>query len=85
LAVLHFNVVRSGSTSVSISGDPAVNLNQGLIYLSSEDPLSATARVTAAAAGVPEPETMVLAASVLLMLWGGRRLSARTSSRRLRS
>jgi hypothetical protein len=85
LAVLHFNVVGSGSTSVSISGDPAVNLNQGLIYLSSEDPLSTTTRVTAAAAGVPEPGTMALAGSVLVMLWGGRRLSDRTSSRRLRS
>lgn len=85
LATLHFDVIGSGSTSVSISGDPAVNPNQGLVYLSGEDALSASTRVSAsAAAGVPEPGTMVLAGSVLLMLWGGSWFSAHTSSRRPR-
>jgi hypothetical protein len=50
LATLHFNVVGAENTSISITGDIS-DPNEGLIYLSSSDPISATTSLSA----VPEP------------------------------
>lgn len=56
LAVLHFGVVGLGPTTISISGDPSdPSLNQGLVYLTGYDPISASASVTA-----PEPGSLCL-------------------------
>jgi hypothetical protein len=57
LAVLHFGLVGSGPTSISITGDPA-NPDQGLVYLSGSDAISASTRVTATA--TPEPGAVLL-------------------------
>jgi hypothetical protein len=89
-AILHFSTVGSGPTTIRVSGDPSVNPNQGLVYFSGSDSLTASTRVTAAAA-VPEPNTIGLAGGALLLLgWCGRFApallsSGRISSRRLRS
>jgi hypothetical protein len=67
LATLHFGVVGSGATSISITGD-SLNLDQGLIYLSASDPIAAGTRVTALAEA-PEPGTLLLGAFGIAALW----------------
>jgi len=52
LAVLHFGITAGGPTSISIAGDPS-NLDQGLIYLSGSDPISASASVSPTATSEP--------------------------------
>lgn len=73
LAVLHFNVVGSGVTSIGISGDPS-NLNGGLLYLSGSDPISASTRLTTSAVATPEPGTALLLFGALGGLAAGRKL-----------
>lgn len=78
LATLHFDVVGSGSSTIAIAGDPNVDLNQGLIYLSGADALSASAEVGA----VPEPGSLLLFAGGLLalgLLFSSRKQSGRTA------
>jgi hypothetical protein len=61
LAILHFDVIGVGTTSIGISGgisDP----NEGLIYLSGSDPISATTSILA----TPEPGSWSLLSCVLL-------------------
>ena len=70
LAVLHFGVTGSGPTAISISVDPS-NLDQGLIYLSISDPISASRSLTATA--VPEPNTIWLLGFAVLALLVSRR------------
>jgi hypothetical protein len=55
LAILHFDVIGVGTTSIGITGDIS-DPNGGLIYLSDSDPISATTVVSA----VPEPRSWVL-------------------------
>jgi len=73
LATLHFGLagVQFGATSISITGDP-LNLDQGLIYLSTSDPIAAGTRVTALAA-VPEPGTLLLGALGIAAVWNRKR------------
>lgn len=73
LAVLHFDVIGSGATSVGISGDPS-DLDAGLIYLSGSDPISASARLTTSAVATPEPGTALLLLGGLLALAAGRKI-----------
>jgi len=64
LAVLHFGVVGLGPTTISIVGDTS-NPDQGLIYLSGSDPISASVSLTA----VPEPSAAwMLGIGVALVL-----------------
>jgi hypothetical protein len=65
LAVLHFGITGSGPTAISISGDTS-NLDQGLIYLSTSDPISASRSLTATA--VPEPSAISLLSFAVLAL-----------------
>lgn len=55
LAVLHFEVIGLGPTTVAISGDPS-NPDQGLLYLTGADPIAASTTFTA----VPEPGMLSL-------------------------
>jgi hypothetical protein len=59
LAVLHFEAIGSGQTSISITGDPS-NPDQGLFYLSASDPISASTLVDISSVSSPEPGTLAL-------------------------
>lgn len=65
LAILHFDLVGVGNTSIGISGDIS-NPNEGLIYLSGSDPISATTSVTV----TPEPGSWSLLGCLLLAFLG---------------
>jgi hypothetical protein len=67
LAILHFDVVGVGNTSIGISGDIS-DPNDGLLYLSGSDPISATTSVVA----TPEPGSWSLLSSGLLAFLGVR-------------
>jgi len=67
LAVLHFGLTGLGSTSISISGDPA-NLDQGLFYLTGSDAISASVELTA----IPEPSAAWLLGLGVLAVWAMR-------------
>jgi len=67
LAILHFQVTGGGPTTLTITGDTS-NPDQGLIYLTGSDPISASASLT----GVPEPRAVWLLSVAVLLL--GRRL-----------
>jgi len=65
LAVLHFGVTGVGPTTIRISGDTA-NLDQGLIYLSGSDAISASVSVNA----LPEPNMgWLVGLGVALLAW----------------
>jgi PEP-CTERM motif len=72
LATLHFGVIGAGVSSISISSDP-LNLDQGLIYLNAYDSIAAGTRVTALAAAVPEPGTLLLGALGIAAIWNRKR------------
>jgi hypothetical protein len=72
LAVLHFNVIGAGSASIGISGDVS-DPNEGLIYLSASDPISAAVSVSA----VPEPGSLPMLSCGLLAFLGARLLRQR--------
>jgi len=72
LAVLHFQVIGVGPTTISISGDVS-NLDQGLIYLSGSDPISASL-------AVPEPNGLWLLSLGLLLPAGWRRMRSQSRS-----
>jgi hypothetical protein len=74
LATLHFGLVGTGTTSISISGDIA-NPDQGLVYLGGSDPISA--RTSLDASATPEPGAMLLAGAGLGALLLKKRLAAR--------
>jgi hypothetical protein len=74
LAVLHFQAIGSGPTSISITGDSS-NPDQGLFYLSGSDPISASTLVDISPVSAPEPGTL------LLCLFGLAALFATCSSR----
>jgi hypothetical protein len=61
LATLHFAVIGPGSANIVISSD-LTNLFQGLQYFNApfQEPIAGSVSVTARAAAVPEPSTLVL-------------------------
>lgn len=59
LAVLHFQTIGNGPTTISIIGDPS-NPDQGLFYLTGSDPISASTTVNRSAVSAPEPGTLLL-------------------------
>ena len=70
LATLVFSANSTGVATISL-GTNLIDLNQGLIYLSGADAISATAAVNPIGAPVPEPGTLVmtaLAGAVLLFV-----------------
>ena len=73
LAVLHFGITGAGLTTISISGDP-FNLDQGLMYLTGSDPISAS--VSASVTATPEPRLAWLLAFGCVGIWVGRRIFA---------
>ena len=73
LAVLHFNVIGSGTASIGVTGDPSSSLDQGLIYLSGSDAISAGTRLTTSAVATPEPGTALLLFGVLGGAWAAKR------------
>ncbi|HEY1342011.1 MAG TPA: PEP-CTERM sorting domain-containing protein [Bryobacteraceae bacterium] len=62
LAVLHFSRIGIGGTGISITGDAAGSLDQGLIYLSGSDSFAARTELQA----LPEPATFGLIGAALL-------------------
>ena len=73
LAVLHFKVVGSGATSIGITGDPS-DPNEGLVYLSGSDAISASTRLTTSAVATPEPGTALLLFGVFAGLAAARKM-----------
>jgi hypothetical protein len=71
LAVLQFSAIGTGTTAIRISGDPSAGVDQGLFYLSSADPISASLT-----ANLPEPAPVLFtgAAMVGLILLRRRRV-----------
>jgi hypothetical protein len=67
LAVLHFATAGLGPTTITITGNTS-NPDQGLIYLSGSDPISASTSLTA----VPEPNSALLLSLVALVLCSRR-------------
>jgi PEP-CTERM motif len=77
LATLHFDVLQTGTTTVSLATD-AGDFNQGLIFLET-DPLAITgsdALTLASPSAVPEPSNMLLMLAGLVGVAGWRRRAA---------
>ncbi len=75
LAILHFEVTGLGPTTISITADIS-NPDQGLIYLTGSDPISASAALTAA----PEPGSIwLLGFGILGVCWRFNPREARLS------
>ena len=77
LATLHFDVLQTGTTTVSLATD-AGDFNQGLIFLET-DPLAITgsdALTLASPSAVPEPSNMLLMLAGLVGVVGWRRRAA---------
>ena len=77
LATLHFDVLQTGTTTVSLATD-AGDFNQGLIFLET-DPLAITGSdvlTLASPSAVPEPSNMLLMIAGLVGFAGWRRRSA---------
>jgi hypothetical protein len=77
LATLHFDVLQTGTTTVSLATD-AGDFNQGLIFLET-DPLAITgsdALTLASPSVVPEPSNMLLMLAGLVGVAGWRRRAA---------
>jgi len=79
LAVLHFGTTGLGPTTIAITGDTS-NLDQGLIYLTGSDPISASASLTA----VPEPNAAWLLGFGIFVICG-ERFRRQVRNRRLTS
>ena len=63
LAILHFTANGLGATSIGVTYDPG-DLNQGLFYLNSIEPISASRQIDV----TPEPATFALAGLALAAL-----------------
>jgi hypothetical protein len=64
VAVLHFNALKAGATTIQVSADTAADINQGIYYFSSPTAVDFSAS-TPLAVSAPEPGSLGLTAFAL--------------------